>query len=271
MVWWFSKNAHFLAISSWVRSWLRGSATDRLIQISVPGVLWAVIWAVLTYEPDAERLFFIVGLAPWYFWALDAVVDRFLTIAELGRLTSRDDVVLATRAEYVGGHPRLPHGRFAYLILRGHRENPLLTIDLPRFEKAADGREISDSFDIPLLDITKTAPKSEHEESLTGTLLATLTEKPGHLFAAERVTLNVDYQGPGGRKHKVELTSFFRGNDEIRNWRNYLVCAQAEADTGVKPFGPWKSLKPAPEEVISHAPSGDGDKVPAKSRAFERR
>jgi hypothetical protein len=265
MVWLLTKSTHHQAIGPWVRSWLKGSATDRLIQISTPGLVWAMLWAVLAYAGDAEALFFLIGLAPWYFWALDAIVDRYATGGEIGRLMARDDVALATRAEYVGGHPQLPHGRFAYLTISGHQQNPMLTIWFPGQVGAGD------SFDIPLLDISKTAPKADKEQSPTETLLATLSERAAGLFGGERVTLNVDYQGAGGRKHRVEFTSFFRGADEIRNWRNYLVCAQAEADTGTKPFGPWKSLKSAPEEVRSDDGARDGDKVSAKRRAFERR
>jgi len=40
----------------------------------------------------------------------------------------------------------------------------------------------------------------------------------------------------------VETGSFLRGNDEVQKWKNYLTCTQAEADTGKKPYGNWKSL-----------------------------
>lgn len=270
MVWLFSSVHHELAISPRVRTWLRASFADRFLHTFVLGLPWWAFWAFVSLITRSADPLFFFGWVPWLFWILDAVVDHFHTNGALNRLMTEEDVVLATRAEYVGGHPELPHGRFAYLTIRGHRENPMLTITFPRVQRVSH-EQGSDSFDIPLLDIAKTAPKAERDESLTGTLLATLVERPGRLFGGERVTLNVDYQGPGGRKHKVEFTSFFRGSDEIRNWRNHLVCAQAEADTGTKPFGPWKSLKPAPEEVIAHAASGDGGKVPAKSRAFERR
>ncbi len=42
-----------------------------------------------------------------------------------------DDVIMATRCEYQGGHPQLPHGRFAYLLLEGTREDPNITIGFP--------------------------------------------------------------------------------------------------------------------------------------------
>jgi len=265
MVWLLSKASHSASIRGWVRQWLRGSTTDRFIQVSIPGFLWALVWGAIAFSGDADVLFFTVGLAPWYFWVLDAVVDHFHTNGELGRLMSRDDIVLATRAEYVGGHPQLPHGRFAYLMIRGDQQNPLLSIQFPSVQGEPE------NFDVPLLDFDGAEPKSEREESLTETLLASIDERAGGLFKGERVTLNVDYHGRGGRKHRVELTSFFHGNDEIRNWRNYLVCAQAEADTGVPPHQPWKSLQPAPEEVITHAPSGDGSKLQPARRAFDRR
>jgi hypothetical protein len=232
------------------------------------GLPWWALWIVFSFAADSPEVLLVFGSLPWLFWALDAMVDHFHTNGYIAKLTSSDDVALATRAEYVGGHPQLPHGRFAYLTLDGSQENPTLTLIFPELGETQD---FENFFEIPLLDINKTDPKSESELSLTGAVLASLTERPGRMFAGERVTLNIDYQGPGGRKHKVELTSFFHGNDEIRNWRNYLVCAQAEADTGIKPFGPWKSLQPAPQEVSSHDGSGNGSKLQPARRAFERR
>lgn len=267
MVWWFTSTRHDLSIAPFARMWLRGGILDRLILVTIPGWFWAGLWLLISIGAQSVVPFLLFGALPWLAVLLDAVIDNYHTRGDLERAHVADDVVLATRAEYVGGHPQLPHGRFSYLELRGDRENPTLTVTFPGVD-AADSR-----FNIPLLDLDKMDPKSAPETSLAGSLLASLTERQGKMFAGERVTLNVDYQGPGGRKHKVELTSFLHGNDEIRNWRNYLVCAQAEADTGVTPFGPWKSLRPAPglEEVPINDGSGDGSKLQPARRAFERR
>ncbi len=267
MVWWFTSTRHELAIG-WARTWLGASFADRFFHTLFIGLPWWAFWGFVSLMSRSQDPLFLFGWVPWLFWIVDAIVERQHTNGDLNNLMSHDDVVLATRAEYVGGHPELPHGRFAYLTLEGDRENPTMTITFP------GPNEEDDSFDIPLLDIEKTKPESDADQSLTSTLLATLTERPGRFLAGERVTLNVDYHGPGGRKHTVELTSFYHGNDEIRNWRNYLICAQAEADTGARPFGPWKSLKraPAQEEVISDdGATGDGGKVQPARRAFERR
>lgn len=291
MVWWYASTRHLLAISPWVRMLLRSSFIDKCIHTLIWGMLW---WIPLGFVSLATRnadLFFIVGWAPWGLLLLEIAIDRNHTNSDIQNLMAGDDVVLATRAEYIGGHPQLPHGRFAYLSICGSQENPLLRVTFPGLRReevtrpsaSQDGstpgtikmvvttRE-DNFFDIPLLDISKTMPKYETVESLAGTLLASLSEKPGKMFSEERVTLNVDYQGAGGRKHRVEFTSFFRGNDEIRNWRNYLVCAQAEADTGVKPFEPWKSLKKTtPPEEPNDDSSGNGSKVQPARRAFKRR
>jgi hypothetical protein len=32
------------------------------------------------------------------------------------------------------------------------------------------------------------------------------------------------------------------GSAKVQNWRNFVVCIQAEADMGKSPYGPWKSL-----------------------------
>jgi hypothetical protein len=208
MVWLLTKAFHTRSINGWVRQWLKGSSTDRLIQASLPGIGWAFLWGIIGFAGNAEVLFFTIGLAPWYFWALDAVVDYLHTNGGLNRLMARDDIVLATRAECVGGHPMLPHGRFAYVVLAGNRQNPSLTILYP-------GQENDEKFEIPLLDISELSPKSEHEESLTQQvfepLLAKLTERPGRLFSPERVTLNVGYRGLGGRVHMVETHELLQG------------------------------------------------------------
>ncbi len=238
---------------------------DRFFITLVMGVPWWIFWAIVSAAGHSAVPLALFGWAPWLFWFLDAAIDHYHVNGDITELMRQPHVVLATRAEYVGGHPLLPHGRFCYLTLRGTQENPMLTMEFPNQNAEPD------RFDVPLLDIAKTTPKAEPEQTLTGAVLASLNERAGRFFSGERVTLTVDYQGPGGRKHKVDLTSFFRGADEIRNWRNYLVCAQAEADTGTKPFGPWKSLKSAPKEVATDDGDRQGDKVQPARRAFERR
>jgi hypothetical protein len=265
MIWWFASSDHEFAISGWVRNWLRSSFADRSLQVLFLSVPWWMGWAVLSALAKNAVPFLLAGSIPVSLLLLDAIIDHYYTNGKIDGLMRLGDVVLATRAEYVGGHPELPHGRFAYLTIEGTRENPRLTIIFPN----PDG---DDAFDIPLLDLDKTKQTSEKAESLAGSLLASLTDRPSRFLSNDRVTLNVDYQGSGGRKHKVELTSFFRGADEIRNWRNYLICAQAEADTGVKPYGPWKSLKrERKRKEPSHDGTGNGGKVPPARRAFERR
>ena len=269
MVWWFTSTSHESAIAPLVRTWIRASIVDRFFLTFVYSIPWWGFWFVFSVVFRTTSPIVLMGWAPWLFWIVDAIVDHYHTNGDLKNMMSRQDTVLATRAEYVGGHPELPHGRFAYLALKGSRQNPNLTLTFP----TQDGKAFL--FDIPLLDISETKPQADHDESLTQQILepilASLSYRPGPLFKGERVTLNVGYQGPAGRKHTVEFTSFFRGNDEIRDWRNYLVCAQAEADTGVKPFGPWKSLKTERQKVVSHDGSRDGDKMQPARRAFERR
>ena len=267
MIWWLTSTRHGLAISTWIRAWLRASFTDRLLQALPIAIAWWVALGVVSIIKEDPNPFLYTVWIPAAAWILDSMVDNYRTNNDINNFMKQPDVVLATRAEYIGGHPRLPHGRFAYLVLRGSRENPMLTITFPK------ARRESDSFDVPLLDIAKTTETADSSESPTGSLLATLTDKPGKLFAEGRVTLNVQYQGPGGRKHIVEVANFFRGNDEVRNWRNYLVCAQAEADTGVTPLGPWRSLESEPPEAeeVQDAAAGDGGKVSPSRRAFDRR
>jgi hypothetical protein len=206
------------------------------------------------------------------------IIDHFHVLGDLQKYASSDDVIMATRCEYQGGHPQLPHGRFAYLLLEGTREDPNITLGFP-----APPGQTPDHFTMPLLDLVSMGETSRQHDSPAGdvvmnvigemTMNTSLKEAAGKFLRPERVTLVVQYQGAAGRKHDVEVTNFFHGNGEIRNWRNYLICAQAEADTGVVPFGPWKSLKPGMptvEEVTSDG-SGNGRERPVRRSAFARR
>ena len=88
----------------------------------------------------------------------------------------------------------------------------------------------------------KTTEKKEKDGSETtlsvGTSFLTFRAK----LLGERAVLNVEYVAQAGRKQRVEFANFLAGNGEVQTWRNYIVCIQAEADTGEKPYGPWKSL-----------------------------
>jgi hypothetical protein len=288
MIWWFTSTRHDLAIKPWVRQWLGGTMLDRWLQITIPGSVWAGFWFFFIAIVAAGNkhgilsgflfFLFLIATLPWWFWIVDAIVDHFHVQADLLRYTTSDDVVMATRCEYQGGHPELPHGRFAYLLLEGTREDPNVTIGFPAAEKAT-----IDHFTMPLLDLVSMKESSRQHDSPVGEAVSniigemssktSLKEAAGKLLRPERVTLAVQYQGAASRKHEVELTNFFNGNGETRNWRNYLICAQAEADTGVVPFGPWKSLKPglpAVQEVASDG-SGNGRERPVRRSAFARR
>jgi hypothetical protein len=250
---------------------------NRLFALFPLAVAWWLFWGFIAALSKSSGLFGFMAMVPFGFWLLDGFVDARVTSGQIKKLMTRDDVVLATRAEYTGGHPQLPHGRFAYLTLAGTRENPALTLLFPGNEPTTH----DELFEVPLLDVDKHDSKTDEAESPAGELLASLSEKPAKMFAEERVTLNVRYQGLGGRKHIVELTSFYHGGDEVRNWRNYLVCAQAEADTGVTPRLPWKSLRSGiiattlPLEEVSAGHDGNGTGNGSKERssrsAFDRR
>lgn len=275
MIWWFSSTRHELSINPWVRRWIGGTIFDRWVQITIVGSIWLAFWVFLmvlavlaSRNSDSAFIFLWIGFLPWWFWMLDTVIDHFHVQGDLKRYLATDDVILATRAEYVGGHPQLPHGRFGYLLLEGTREDPNLTIGFP----AAPG-QTPEHFSMPVLDLTKTKPEKGDSQSIAADMATQINEAVGKFLRAERAVLSVDYQGDASRKHKVELTNFFNGNEEIRNWRNYLICAQAEADTGVTPFGPWKSLRPG-FPTVEEVPSDfarEGPERPPQRSAFARR
>lgn len=279
MIWLWSKGQYRVAIGAWTRQWLEGSFVDRLIQITPPGLVWFALWAFFAYVGDAPALVWL-GFLPWAFLGVDSVFDFLHLNKELAELARRDDVILATRAEYIGGHPQLPHGRFVYLTLGGTQADPVLSIILPnRFGKP-------EVFTVPILDIDKTDEEHAPGESVAQQVLAQLVEKAPKLFGKEQVTLQVRYSADGGRQYMVELTNFRNGGNEVRNWRNYLVCAQAQADTGIEPHGPWKRLKPGAAAIGANGPSsqavgnpleaprdlaGNGHEDRAPSSAFTRR
>ena len=114
---------------------------------------------------------------------------------------------------------------------------------------AGDSREAEAyAFSMPVVDIEKTKERlGEAEEQVTTTVMVadvTLETK----FIGPRAVLNVEYIGQKGRRHQVEFGHFFLGDGEVQNWRNYIVCIQAQAETGQRPFGPWKTL-PAEKKV----------------------
>ena len=176
----------------------------------------------------------------WIAWIADSIMDRKITRDDIKALMSYRNTVLATRGEYIGGHPELPHGRFVYLTLGGVMENPQLNIVLPQAEGRPD-----DIFTMPILDLQKTTQQvgKTGDEATVNVTLASVTFRAK--FLGEQATLNTEYIGQAGRKQVVEITRFLFGNSEIQTWRNYIVCIQAEADTGKPPYGPWKSLPAA--------------------------
>ena len=251
MVWALTKANHTLSCNHWIRWWLRLGLLARFIVVAVVTFAYAalVFPLIVATTPNLANQFLgsrsgtspfsflsVLLWVPILFFVVDAVWDHFGTKSELDRLADQSDVVLATRGEYIGGHPKLPHGRFVYLTLGGTLTAPCLSILLPRSSMLG----ATDRFEMPVLEVEKTKA-----------MLATVVSRDAVI--GRKVTFQVEYTGLAGRKHNVELSHFFHGSDEVQDWRNYIVCIQAEADTGERPFGPWKSL-PKGEPVAEAQP-----------------
>ena len=175
------------------------------------------------------------------FFVIDFIWD-LNTRRDLANIAFRNDVILATRGEYIGGHPSLPHARFLYLIISGTQKNPYLGILLPGFQPI--------EYKIPLVDITSAKSSIDDKFGKPASFLnLSLTSITPSVWKGNRSVINIEYAS-SGRKYIVELGSFIRGNDEVQMWKNYLTCAQAESDTNEKPFGQWKSL-PAEVKAIN--------------------
>lgn len=255
MIWALTKGKHNLAITALVRWWLRMSFSEHFVVITFVTVAYTSLALIIILMTMRGFLFsvsspfqflFFFSWMPYAFLFVDALVDWMQTTSEIEALTTRSDIVLATRGEYIGGHPKLPHGRFVYFTLGGSLEAPNLTIVLPPtyVTEPSEGRSLAEPvcFNMPVLEVSKTKGTTKVADSLAQVMLTTLSVRRSRFFLGERAFLSVEYTGQAGRKHIVELGYFFRGADEVQNWRNYIVCSQAEADTGEKPYGPWRSL-----------------------------
>src|ERR1051326_4496093 len=124
MIWAWLATDHEMAISTWMRTWIRGPFIDRWLLLMVGwGTRWSLGFGILGLIGHAT-IFLWIAWAPWLFLLVDHFVEKRKVKADLAKLSSRDNVILATRCEYCGGHPRLPHARFTYLTVEGFRENP---------------------------------------------------------------------------------------------------------------------------------------------------
>lgn len=285
MIWYFAKKDHLLAIRPWVRAWLRAGGLTRFVIVLIINAAASAIMAPLTLTlylisprgSNVAGLFSFVLICIWIFWIVDTFLEKWSTRRDIERMLSSPDIALATRGEYIGGHPMLPHGRFVYLALGGTLEQPLLSIILPE-PRAYDERDATEEgeetgleegevieegaveeesedpwylfFSMPVVDIEKTEERiGEAEEEITAAVMVadvTLETK----FIGPRAILRVQYIGQHGRRHQVEFGHFFGGDGEVQNWRNYIVCIQAQAETGQQPYGPWKTL-PAEKQVAN--------------------
>ena len=280
MLWSLTCWNHRLSTTRIVRWWLRMGVFDRLIIVIIANILHVIIsffvlifWLASRFahsllttttssifgqylNMDQEvtagvsfvlgfmsfisgtAIFFLVILtiAVWafsIFFAIDLIWDGIVTRSVLRSFIAKPNIILSTRGEYVGGHPELPDSRFVYLTIDGKKESPHLSLVLPGIY----GKE----FKIPLIDITNTKTGIDEKFGQPGGFNIRLTSITPSIWKGYRSVLNVEYTN-SGRKYLVETGSFLRGNDEVQKWKNYLTCAQAEADTGTKPHGQWKSL-----------------------------
>jgi len=278
MLWSLTKWNHKLSTTRLARWWLRMTVLDRFILVVVSNFLFLVysffafiLWMInygsrAMLEAASSDFFglfsssdipaglsFVLGLLNFVSWVavlfefvlliavfalsvffiIDLVWDFLGTRRDLMNIASREDVILSTRGEYMGGHPSLPHARFVYLIISGTKKEPYVGIIFPSFQPT--------EYKIPLTDITGTRSGIDERYGSPSIFNFSLTSITPSLWKGSRTSFNIEYS-LSGRKYSVELGSFIRGNDEVQKWKNYLTCARAEADTGKKPYGRWKSL-----------------------------
>jgi len=235
MIWTFTKWNYRASTSRIVRWWLRMTIFDKfIVTIGIIILSFLASFSVLFSRfgnwlamnlPKAAFAFFILFI-------VDLIWDFLVTRNDLTFMTDRNNVLLATRCEYIGGHPELPLSRFVFLALGGSKANPVLSIIFSTFEGT--------KFDVNLIDVTDTKSTIDDKFGKPG-FYVSLTSISPSIWKGYRSTLNIEY-AKAGRKYKLEFSSFLRGNDEVQMWKNYITCMMAEADTGRKPYGQWKSL-----------------------------
>lgn len=285
MVWRSTATNHLASIGNFARRWIAWSMLDRLIPVTILGWGWFLAISFLGISTGDLNIIlfcaFILGPIPWLLWLFDGWLDSSTVKSDLNALLD-SGAIIATRCEYLGGHPELPHGRFVYLMLDGTRQNPALTVVLPTSRDVENDLWDFDAMPLPLLDIEKTKEQKGAEESPAAEIVASINKSAGGLLRSEKLTLLIDYDSAGGRKRKVEFGNFFRGNSEVRTWQNFIVCAQEQATTDLEPYGPWQTLpeEPTPssdllqtskELELGHAVSGNGHAERKRSSAFARR
>jgi len=283
MLWSLTKWNHRLSTKRLVRWWLRMTVLDRFFLVIVCNFLFLVysfftfiLW-LINYSSNPlldsgsllgsivnnslsvgvrfrlgllnfvsgvavffEVVFLIFVIALSIFFIVDLIWDLVNTRRDLMSMTTKNNIVLATRGEYVGGHPQLPHARFVYLIISGTLKNPYLGIILPSFQPI--------EYKIPLIDITSAKSGIDNKYGRPSIFNFSMASITPSIWKGERSAINIEYTSTG-RKYIVELGSFLKGNDEVQMWKNYLTCAQAEADTDIKPFGEWRSLPQEADDI----------------------
>jgi hypothetical protein len=292
MIWRRTAIDHLAAIGSFARMWLSWGILDRLIPVTLLGWFWCCVWFWIGLATMDVSVMLVIMLfvwpVPWVLLGIDALIDKNQVKTDIANF-AKQGAILATRCEYLGGHPQLPHGRFAYLLLEGTRQNPTLALVFPAALATGTTARIAspatsepERFLLPVLDVGKMKNEKGSDDSPAADIATSINKGAGQFLRSERLNFVVNYDGEGGRQHKVEFTNFFNGNNEIRNWQNYIVCAQAQADTGVEPHAPWVNFpdEPTPTSDIlqttkklemGNGVSGNGHEERKSSSAFARR
>lgn len=250
MIWNWTCARHEWAIKSLVRAWLGTGLIGRILIVLGVCFLLFIIWiinAVLSFLsqiarniPFAFLLAFIARISGFLLLILPplTIIDAFrewlVTRRAIATLRSQPDVSAATRAEYLGGHAKLPHGRFVYLTLNGTLQDPYLSVVLPQ-EHAP-----SLSFPMPIVEVDIVKRELVGEDTAETAMLTAWGDSGRRPL--KHSVLRVQYAAAAGRRRVVEFRNFWGSSTELINWRNYITCIQAEADTGEPPYGPWKTL-----------------------------
>jgi len=176
MIWRRTATDHLAAIGSFARMWLSWGILDRLIPVTLIGWLWCAVWFWIGLASQAVDtmliIIFFVWPIPWVLLAMDAWMDKNQVNTDVAQF-GNDGAILATRCEYLGGHPQLPHGRFAYLLLEGTRQNPTLALVFPaslagsttsRMDTNSE-RSDSERYLLPVLDVGKMKNEKGSDDS----------------------------------------------------------------------------------------------------------
>ena len=186
MIWGWIESSHpEWATKGWARWWLRTPLWEKVVlwvlafvvvglvyvaMGAIQGAFWVGLGRVKVIGWVVRLFLSLLGLFQMITFLLlilalpFTIIDTWIDLSRVGTILEKTaesrGAILATRGEYIGGHPLLPEGRFLYLFLEGTLETPRLSLLVPQGRY----RGVKE-FTVPVLEVERTEERKE--ESLS--------------------------------------------------------------------------------------------------------